>query len=91
MTRMECITSTLLLLFLLLLSVFLEKRIMAGCRNENACLELTLSDGNVIRLSMAIDSCSNFGVNGVYYDYRPKTSWDNAEFYQYFDEIPFEY
>ncbi len=63
----------------------------AGCGNENACLELTLSDGNVIRLSMAIDSCSNFGVNGVYYDYRPKTSWDNAEFYQCFDEIPFEY
>ncbi len=60
----------------------------AGCGNENACLELTLSDGNVIRLSMAIDSCSNFGVNGVYYDYRPKASWDNTAFYHLFDEIP---
>ncbi len=63
----------------------------AGCGNENACLELTLADGNVIRLSMATDSCPNFGVNGVYYDYRPKASWGNTEFYQYFDEIPFTF
>lgn len=62
----------------------------SGCGNENACLELTLSDGNVIRLSMAIDSCSNFGVNGVYYDYRPNASWDNTSFYHFFDEIPWD-
>ncbi len=63
----------------------------ADCGNQCACLELTLSDGNVIRLSMATDSCSDFGVNGVYYDYRPKSSWDNAAFFQLFDEIPWRY
>lgn len=63
----------------------------ADCGNQNACLELTCADGSVFRLSLATDSCSNFGVNGVYYDYRPKASWDNAEFYRLFDEIPYEY
>lgn len=63
----------------------------AECGNQNACLELTCADGSVFRLSLATDSCSNFGVNGVYYDYRPKASWNNAEFYRFFDEIPYEY
>lgn len=62
-----------------------------GCANECACLELTLVSGEVVRLSIATDSCSNFGINGVYYDYRPTTDWDNREFFGCFDEIPWEW
>ncbi len=60
----------------------------ADCGNQCACLELTLADGEIVRLSMATDSCSNFGINGVYYDYRPTSVWDNREFFACFDEIP---
>lgn len=63
----------------------------AACGNEGACLELVLADGEKVRLSMAIDSCSNFGINGIYYDYRPASVWDNREFFTCFDEIPFEW
>lgn len=63
----------------------------AACGNEDACLELTLADGEKVRLSIAIDSCSNFGINGIYYDYRPAPVWDNREFFACFDEIPFEW
>lgn len=58
------------------------------CANECACLELTLANGEVVRLSVATDSCPNFGINGVYYDYRPMPVWDNREFFECFDEIP---
>lgn len=61
------------------------------CCNEESCLSLTLASGEVIRLSVAMDSCSNFGINGVYYDYSPEETWDNTEFFSYFDEIPWEY
>lgn len=60
----------------------------ADCGNQCACLELTLADGKNVRLSMATDSCSNFGINGVYYDYRPTSVWDNRAFFACFDEIP---
>ena len=60
------------------------------CANECACLELTLASGEVVRLSVATDSCPNFGINGVYYDYRPTSDWDNREFFECFDEIPRE-
>lgn len=63
----------------------------AECGNGHACLELTLAGGEKVQLSIAIDSCSNFGINGVYYDYRPTPVWDNREFFACFDEIPFEY
>ena len=63
----------------------------AGCGNECACLELTLADGEVVKLSMATDSCPNFTINGVAYDYRPAPDWDNSEFYKYFHEIPWQY
>ncbi len=63
----------------------------ADCGNNNACLELTFSDGSVIKLSIATDSCPNFGVNGVFYDYRPTPVWDNREFFRCFDEIPWEF
>ena len=53
-----------------------------------ACLELTLANGEVVSLSVAADSCPNFAVNGVYYDYRPTAVWDSREFYECFDEIP---
>lgn len=63
----------------------------ADCGNECACLTLTLADGNVVRLSVATDSCPNFAINGVYYDYRPVSVWDNKEFFEYFDEIPWNW
>lgn len=62
-----------------------------GCANQCACLELTLASGEVVRLSVATDSCSNFGINGVYYDYRPTSDWDNREFFDCFDEIPWDW
>jgi len=58
------------------------------CGNQNACLELTLANGNVVRLSMATDSCPNFSLDGVGYDYRPMSDWDNSEFFKCFNEIP---
>lgn len=61
------------------------------CCNEESCLSLTLASGEVIRLSVAMDSCSNFGVNGVYYDYSPEENWENTEFFSCFDEIPWEF
>ena len=60
----------------------------AGCANECACLELALAGGEVVRLSVATDSCPNFGINGIYYDYRPIAVWDNRNFFKCFDEIP---
>ena len=63
----------------------------AACGNECACLTLTLADGNAVGLSIATDSCPNFAVNGVYYDYRPAPVWDNKEFFAYFDEIPWNW
>lgn len=62
----------------------------AACGNERACLELTLAGGETLKLSMASDSCANFGINGVYYDYRPEAGWSNLEFYHLFDEIPWK-
>ncbi len=61
------------------------------CGNQCACLELTLANGDVVRLSMATDSCPNFSLDGVAYDYRPVSDWDNSEFFKCFDEIPWEY
>lgn len=58
------------------------------CGTQCACLELTLANGDVVKLSMATDSCPNFHINGVAYDYRPVSDWDNSEFYKCFDEIP---
>lgn len=63
----------------------------ADCGNEDACLELTLEDGRTVRLSVATDSCPDFGINGVYYDYRPASVWDNREFFGCFDEIPWDF
>ena len=63
----------------------------ADCMNQCARLELTLDSGEVVKLSMAADSCSNFAINGVYYDYRPTADWDNIEFFGCFDEIPWEW
>ncbi|MDE7311724.1 MAG: M56 family metallopeptidase [Eubacterium sp.] len=60
----------------------------ADCGNECACLELVLANGDTIKLSMATDSCPNFCIDGVAYDYRPAPDWDQREFYKYFDEIP---
>lgn len=60
----------------------------ADCGNQCACLELTLADGDVVKLSMATDSCPNFSINGVAYDYHPVPNWDNSEFFRCFDEIP---
>lgn len=60
----------------------------AECGNQCACLELTLSDGNVVKLSMATDSCPIFNLDGVAYDYRPKPDWNNMEFYKCFADIP---
>lgn len=62
-----------------------------GCGNEDSCLSLTLASGEVIKLAVACDSCPNFGVNGVYYDYRPADDWQNTEFFSCFDEIPWEF
>ncbi len=61
------------------------------CGNQYACLELMLANGDVVRLSMATDSCSNFSLDGVAYDYRPVSDWDNREFFKCFNEIPWEY
>ena len=58
------------------------------CGTQCACLELTLASGDVVRLSMAADSCPNFHIDGVAYDYRPTSDWNNSEFYKCFDEIP---
>lgn len=58
------------------------------CGTQCACLELTLANGDVVRLSMATDSCPNFHIDGVAYDYRPTSDWNNSEFYKCFDEIP---
>ncbi len=63
----------------------------ADCANQSACLELTLANGDVVKLSMATDSCSNFSLDGVAYDYRPVAVWDNREFFNCFNEIPWEY
>ena len=61
------------------------------CGTQCACLELTLANGDVVKLSMATDSCPNFHIDGVAYDYRPVSDWDNSEFYKCFNEIPWEY
>ena len=58
------------------------------CGTQCACLELTLVNGDVVKLSMATDSCPNFHINGVAYDYRPVSDWNNSEFYKCFNEIP---
>ena len=58
------------------------------CGNRCACLELTLANGNVVKLSMATDSCPNFSIDGVTYDYRPVSDWNNSESYKCFNEIP---
>ena len=58
------------------------------CGTQYACLELTLANGDVVRLSMATDSCPYFNMDGVTYDYRPTSDWNNSEFYKCFDEIP---
>lgn len=65
----------------------------AECGNQQACLELALDDGNTVKLSMATDSCPIFGLNGVYYDYRPVKyrslgGWYSDDLFQYFDELP---
>ena len=62
----------------------------ADCGNQCACLELTLADGEVVKLSMATDSCPNFSINGIAYDYRPEQIRDNIHFYKYFNEIPYD-
>lgn len=62
----------------------------AECGNNVGYLELTLADGEVVCLSLATDSCDNFGINGVYYDYHPVPGGDNSLFYQYFDELTTE-
>ena len=61
------------------------------CGTQCACLELTLANGDVMKLSMATDSCPNFHIDGVAYDYRPVSDWNNSEFYKCFNEIPWEY
>ena len=61
------------------------------CGTQYACLELTLANGDIVKLSMATDSCPNFHINGVAYDYRPVSDWNNSEFYKCFNEIPWEY
>ena len=61
------------------------------CGNRYACLELTLANGDVVKLSMATDSCPNFHIDGVAYDYRSVSDWNNSEFYKCFNEIPWEY
>ena len=61
------------------------------CGTQCACLELILANGDVVKLSMATDSCPNFHIGGVAYDYRPVTDWNNSEFYKCFNEIPWEY
>ena len=58
------------------------------CGNRCACLELTLANGDIVRLSMATDNCPNFSIDGVAYDYRPVADWNNSEFYECFNEIP---
>ena len=58
------------------------------CGNRCACLELALANGDVVKLSMATDSCPNFHIDGVAYDYRPVSDWNNSEFYKCFNEIP---
>lgn len=62
----------------------------ADCGNQQACLQLQLASGETVCLSIATDSCPDFGINGVYYDYRPTTVWDNQEFFKQFDEIPWD-
>ena len=49
-----------------------------------------MANGEVVYLSVATDSCSNFGINGIYYDYRPTPVWDNREFFEQFDKIPWD-
>ncbi len=61
------------------------------CGKPYACLELTLANGDIVRLSMATDGCPNFSLDGVAYDYRPMPDWNNSEFFKCFDEIPWEY
>ena len=63
----------------------------ADCGMDQACLTLTLEGGTIITLSVACDSCPIFGANGVCYDYRPNQNFDNREFFQCFDEIPWEF
>lgn len=62
----------------------------ADCGNNDSCLELTLANGEIIKLSLATDSCPNFGVNGVYYEYRTEPYADNSKFWECFDEIPWD-
>ncbi len=50
------------------------------CGTQCACLELTLANGDVVKLSMATDSFTNFHIDGVAYDYRPVSDWNTKEF-----------
>lgn len=65
----------------------------SGHCEEQSCLELKLATGKTVKLSMAADSCTLFGINGVYYDYRSKKDKKSScmysdDFFKHFDKIP---
>lgn len=64
----------------------------SACPFEDALLTLTLKNGEVIKLSMATDSCEVFMVNGAYYEYKPgkysKKRPIKDSYLEYFDNIP---
>lgn len=75
---------------------FSNAEVMMGgsaCPFADALLTLTLKNGEVIKLSMATDSCTVFMANGVYYEYKGKAGKGEyfyaSSFFKYFDEVPF--
>ncbi len=62
----------------------------AECGNSNSSLQLFLADGKrpVVGSHRQL---SQFRYQWRYYDYRPEPVWDNREFFECFDEIPWEW
>lgn len=60
----------------------------AACGFGNI-LALTRSDGKVITIAVATDSCATYFVDGRYFDYLPEFE-SRVRVHDWFDEIPFQ-
>jgi hypothetical protein len=69
---------------------------VGACPFHEAFLTLKLASGEDVLLAMASDSCRQYMVNGLGFDYKSaaqhekEDSGSNMVFYKYFDQIPME-
>lgn len=61
----------------------------SGCPYGNGILSLYRKDGQRIVLSLATDDCEMFRINGIYYDYEGRKTFQNGKkLKKIFDRIP---